>query len=332
MTDDPAGPWFEDLAVGDTFEQAPSVTLTSGQAALHQAITGDRLRLPLDYRLSGEVTGDKAPVAHPALVWDIAIGQSTLVTGRAVANLFYRGLVFRRAARLGDTLSTTTRVTALRQNSRKAGRPATGLAVLRIRTVDQEDRPVLDFLRCAMLPLSDGDRDAGRADDVDRAGDQADPADLAASISGWRLDRYLDLVPTAKQPRPSPGTCWHIDGDVVSAVPELARLTLNIAAVHHVGHPVTGQRLVYGGHTIGLALSHCTRALPGMVTVVGWHGCDHLAPVREGDALASQITVQAVSDLPGGGSLCELHVQTRSLVPGREPVPVLDWRPVVVLP
>ncbi|MGH3664384.1 MAG: hypothetical protein ACRDTQ_21330, partial [Micromonosporaceae bacterium] len=84
------GPWFDELAVGDRFVGAPGVTLTSGHAAAHQAVLGDRLRLPLDTPLAEAVAG-AGPLAHPALVWDVAIGQSTLVTHHVRANLFYRG-------------------------------------------------------------------------------------------------------------------------------------------------------------------------------------------------------------------------------------------------
>ena len=66
-------------------------------------------------------------------------------------------------------------------------------------------------------------------------------------------------------------------GDVVSSAPELARLSLNIAATHH-DERVAGQRLVYGGHTIGLAPAQATRALPNLVTVVSWDSCDHTGP------------------------------------------------------
>src|SRR5690606_11310680 len=72
-------------------------------------------------------------------------------------------------------------------------------------------------------------------------------------------------------------------GDVVTSAPELARLTLNIAKVHHDAAASGQGRLVYGGHTIGLALHQAVRALPELVTVVAWHGCDHTGPVREGD-------------------------------------------------
>src|SRR5579863_7117270 len=151
------GPYFDELAIGQEFGSAPGLTLTSGLAAGHQAITGDRLALATDHELCRQVTGGD-PLAPPSLVWDVAIGQSTVVTQHVKANLFYRGLAFRRAPRLGDTLRTSTRVVALRQNKPRAGRAPTGLAVLRITTADQEQRPVLDFWRCAMLPLRDRDQ------------------------------------------------------------------------------------------------------------------------------------------------------------------------------
>src|SRR5580698_1918527 len=94
------GPYFEELAVGQEFGGGTGLTLTSGLAAAHQAITGDRLALALDHPLCREVTGG-GPVAPPGLVWDVAIGQSTIVTQHVKANLFYRGLVFRRAPLIG---------------------------------------------------------------------------------------------------------------------------------------------------------------------------------------------------------------------------------------
>src|SRR3954463_15689026 len=91
-------PFFEDLAVGARFEEAPALTLTDGHAALHQSIAGDRLRIALDREVGERVLGPGPPLAHPALVWDVAIGQSTVATGRVIANLFYRAPVLRRRA------------------------------------------------------------------------------------------------------------------------------------------------------------------------------------------------------------------------------------------
>jgi acyl dehydratase len=319
------GPYFEELALGQVFDGAPGVTLTDGNAALHRAITGDRLRLPLDHDLSRRVAGGQAPVAPPALVWDTAIGQSTLATQHVKANLFYRGLVLRRQPRIGDTLRTVTEVVGLRQNTVKPGRRPTGLAALRIRTVDQDDAPVLDFWRCAMLPLGDPEAVTGRSDDLSEIGrlDQ----DLVHGIEDWKLSEFRERVPGEHFGQLSVGRKWQVGGaDVVSSGPELARLTLNIASVHHDSQAAGGQRLVYGGHTIALALAQTSRALPNLVTVVGWHGCDHVAPVTEGDRLTSTVEVEDLQPLPGGGGLVHLLVEVFS-----ETGKVLVWRFVALL-
>ena len=136
------GPWFEDFEVGRVYDDAPALTLTSGHAAAHQALVGDRLRLPLDAGLCSEVTGSDRLLAHPNLVCDVAIGQSTGPTQRVRGNLFYRGLVLQRPVFIGDTLRTQTEVVGLKQNRQRAGAPATGLVALRIRTVNQDGEQV----------------------------------------------------------------------------------------------------------------------------------------------------------------------------------------------
>ncbi|WP_326835353.1 MaoC family dehydratase [Amycolatopsis rhabdoformis] len=324
------GPYFDELAVGQRFDTAPEVTLTEGQAALHQAIVGDRLRLPLDAGLAHAVTG-RAPLAHPALVWDLAIGQSTLATHHVRANLFYRGFVVRRLPRIGDTLSTVTEVVGLRQNRAREGRAPTGLAALRIETTDQDGRPVLDFWRCAMLPLRDPARDTGHHDDLDTIGTNPTVADYAAAVDGWQLAPFADRPRGPRFADLAVATTYRVVGaDVVSSAPELARLTLNIARVHHDAVAAGGQRLVYGGHTIGLAMAQLTRALPNLVTVAGWDGCDHLGPVHEGDLLSSTVTVENLTPLPSGeGGLVHLRIDVEAH--GDEPRPVLLWRCVAVL-
>jgi acyl dehydratase len=332
------GPYFDELAVGQEFGRAPGLTLTPGLAAAHQAITGDRLALALDHELGHQVTGG-GPLASPGLVWDVAIGQSTLVTQHVKANLFYRGLAFRRTPRLGDTLRTSTRVVALRQNRPREGRAPTGLAVLRITTVDQQRRPVLDFWRCAMLPLRDQTRQTGHADELESVGHPADPAGLKALVGGWRLDRFARHAGGPRFSELRPGQSWLVaGGDVVSSATELARLTLNVAAVHHDAAAAGGQRLVYGGHAIGLALAQAARSLPSIVTVAAWHGCDHLGPVHEGDTLRSTVSVEQVDEVPGGG-LVHLRSLVRAEGPSAEPGEangvkprdVLDWRYVAVV-
>ncbi len=316
------GPHFDELSVGQVFDWAPSMTLSPGAAAVHQSIVGDRMRLPLDQTLTHAVTGAPSALAHPALVCDVAIGQTTLATQRVKANLFYRGLRFHHFPVIGDTLYTRTEVVGLKQNSAKPGRAPTGLAALRMTTIDQADRLVLDFHRCAMLPLRDGAPDTGHDDDLSAIGVDA-PAPLDPT-EHWDADAFRTRVPGPHFDPSIAGAVLHGTADVVTGAPELARLTLNVAATHH-DFRVGGRRLVYGGHTIGLALAQVTRVLPNLVTVLGWESCDHTGPVHEGDTLYSEIHVDEATALPGGrGGILSL----RSLVYAVDETDrqVLDWR------
>jgi len=319
------GPYFDELQTGQVFAGAPAMTLTPGLAAVHQSILGDRLRLPLDAELSAAVTGSTAPLAHPGLVCDIAIGQSTLVTQHVKANLFYRGLVFYRFPAIGDTLFTRTEVVGLKKNSAKPDRAPTGLVALRMTTIDQADRLILDFYRCAMLPLSPdaGPNDAEHADDLSKVG--ADLGPPPSAVDEWDGDVYRKRIPGPHFDANLAGAVLRSGADVVSSAPELARLTLNIASVHHDSR-IGGRRLVYGGHTIGLALAQASRLLPNLATVLGWRSCDHTAPVYEGDTLYSELHIDSAEPTDNGGVLGLRSLVSAVSETNAEPRQVLDWR------
>ena len=324
------GPYFEDFEPGQVFDDAPALTLTTGHAALHQALTGDRLRLALDAELSRAVTGREGQLAHPNLVCDIAIGQSTGPTQRVLGNLFYRGLVLLSPVFVGDTLRTTTQVVGLRQNRAREGRPGSGLVVLRIQTVNQHGEAVLDFWRCPMIPMRSSDAQTGHADSFDHIPQDLDMGQVRAAVpADWRLERLRAQIPGEHFAELEETTVWEIEGrDTVTAAPELVRLTLNLAYAHSdAGASARGRRLVYGGHTISLAASHATRALPNLASIVAWHGCDHLAPVFEGDILGTELTLDGKHALAEGG-LLDLHalVFADRADGSAEREPVLDWR------
>ena len=320
-------PYYDELATGQVFN-GPGVTVTTGHAALHQAVIGDRLRLALDATLAEAVTGRPGVLAHPTLVCDIAIGQSTAPSGRVVGNLFYRGLGC-RPVHVGATLRTRTEVVARRDASRRRG-----IAALRVTSTDQDGAPVLDFWRCPLLPMRGGrerGQAPGAADDLAAVGVPADPRDYVPT--GWDLAplREAPLGPLLAQL--AAGDVFEVEaGETITSAPELARLTLNLAMTHTDARTsVYGERLVYGGHVIGIAAAHLTRALPDLATILVWDSCDHLAPSFEGDILTSRIEITQIEPLDDGG-LVQLRIRLAARSPGGLDRDVLDWKLVALMP
>lgn len=331
MTDphtvDVGGPWFEDFAVGQAFD-APAVTLTAGHAALLHSLAGDRLRLPLDHHASAIVTGVDRPLAHPLLAINVAIGQSTWASQWVKANLFYRGLLLKRAVHLGDTLATATRVVALKQNKTQPGRAATGLVALEMSTHNQRGEEVLHFWRCPMIPCRDAEAATGHADDLAQVGADVDAAAVRAVVPAWDITAVSSQWQGRKAADIEPGTRFVVEArDSVTCAPELVRATLNMAMAHTDANlSYLGDRLVYGGHTISIAFAQVTRALPNLCTILAWDSCDHTAPVVENDRLRSEVSVLESHALPQG-ALLRLRVETWAArgEPEKEER-VLDWR------
>ena len=328
------GPYFEDFTVGDEFS-APAVTITAGMAAAYQAISADRLRLPLDSELSKQVTGKTAPLAHPSLVLNVVNGQTTYASQHVKGNLFYRGLIHKCPVFIGDTLTTVTKVVGLRQNKIKPGRPGTGMVALEMETRNQNDDVVMHYWRCPMIPTRDPDADTGRNDDFDWMPKSFADEDLAQAMpADWRIEalhsRYTGLKPLALLA----DTEYEIAGkDTVTSAPELVRLTLNIAYAHSdASRSYLGKRLVYGGHTIALAHQALTRAFPAMIGVIAWESCDHLGPVLEEDIISTTFSINNIRDFGERGKLYEIAAKctaARRDGEGMIAKDVLDWRPYI---
>ena len=327
-----SGPWFEELETGDLFTDAPAVTVTEGHAALYQAIFGDRQRLPLDAHLCARVTGSEKLLVNSGLVCNVAIGQSTYASQRVMGNLFYRGLIFKAPVYIGDTLTTTTKVVALRQNRIREGRAASGMVALEIGVKNQRGGQVMLFWRCPMIPCKDPAADTGRQDSFDELPQQLTLSEVTDAVPDWGLNEFRDRVHGNHFTELVSGSKLIVESrDTVTSAPELTRMTLNMAMTHlDATRSVYGKRLVYGGHTISIAAAQMTRALPNIVTIVGWRSCDHSAPVFEQDLLRSEVTLGEKYALKSGGGLVDVQIEVYATRGSEAPesgddIKVLDW-------
>ncbi len=295
-----AAPYADELQIGQVFD-APGLTLDAGLTTLHRAACGDRLPLALDADLAERVTGSPRLLAHPAMVADVIIGQSTQPSGRVLGNLFYRGMAL-APVRLGTTLRTRTEVVAIEPTRDGARAKVT----LRATTTDAAGKLIASYLRCPLLPARETVQPLGTVPD----------APLDFTVPDWDLDAHPQGEPLVA------GDRFDVEShETVTLAPELARATLNLAMTHTDAQAgAHGRRLVYGGHAIGIALAHACRALPGLVTVLAWRSCDHLGPVFEEDRLTSLVEVLGVE-----GPVVDLKI-----VLSNDDGDVLDWRPAVL--
>ncbi len=161
---------------------------------------------------------------------------------------------------------------------------------MRIRTENQHGEHVLDFWRCPMIPLRDATAETGTPT-------RSTTSRRARPGAGRRRARRLGAgpLPRARPGRARRGPRGRVtlrgrgprDGHAATGA-RAAHAERRLRA-HRRGRSAHGRRLVYGGHTIAIAAAHTTRALPDLVTIVAWHGCDHTGPVFDGDILSTEI-------------------------------------------
>lgn len=321
----PDGSFFEDLVPGRLLE-APETTLTHGVAAVYQSLIGDVAPLFSSQVLSSAVAGEGNLLANPSLVAQISIGHSTIATAQVVANLYYRGLTLPNPCRLGDTLTTSVRVLGREWATVRPDRPPRGKVLLRVRTVDQAERAVAEYERCALVRAR-GPHGTVEPEPIP-APEPAPPLpreqlgwDSAGKLPSFRSDGWA-LGTIRRDPAKEPLTNQMA----------LVRLTQNRALAHRdPAYGQDGRALAYGGHVVALAQASLSRLMPSFVTVLGWNGCDHVGPSFEGDLLEFEATPTGWHpDAPD--RVLEVRVDGHATAAGEAARRhVLRWDPIVLV-
>ena len=318
------GPYYEELRVGQEMPRQPSVVIDDGMAALYQSMVGERLPMVMDPAVCEAVTGRPGRLASPALVMHLSIGHSTTLTRRAIANLFYRDVRLLKPVFVGQSVATTVTVAALADSRARPGRPHRGKVLVDIVTT-ADGEPAVTYQRAPLLPQR-GDAQPDHDDDLGTPS----PLDLASYAE--LVPAHWDFSPLGAGAEWQPGTTLADPArDVVDNALALVRLTNNLAMVHRdAAESPYPQRLLYGGHVVGLAQASLSRVLPGMATVVGWHGCDHTGPAFEGDQVSFRHTL--LDKAPAAsGRLFAVQVEGFAHRQG-EPDQILDWTAIAAAP
>jgi 2-methylfumaryl-CoA hydratase len=299
------GRFFEDYRVGDVLTHAIPRTVGEGERALYHAL------YPFRHALHSSDAFAQACGLHAAPMADLVTFHTVFgktvpdVSLNAVANLGYAEGRFLAPVWQGDTLSATSEVIGVNENSN--GR--TGVVWVRTTGRNQHGTPVLSYVRWVMI----------------RKRDAASPApetvvpDLAASVAPEDLvvPEGLDFTHYDTSAAGEPHR-WgdyeigeridHVDAVTIEEAEHMmaTRLWQNTAKVHFdVTQREDGKRLIYGGHVISLAHALSFNGLANAQLIAGINGGVHARPCFAGDTVRarSEVLDKAMTGQPGIGAL-----------------------------
>ena len=305
------GNFFEDFRIGQQLVHATPRTVTVGDTALYQALYGSRFAVTSGETFARGLGLERMPL-DSMLVFHVVFGKTVPdVSLNAVANLGYAAGVFGAPVYPGDTLTTTSEVIGLKENSN--GR--TGVVYVHSVGVNQDGETVLDYVRWVMVNKRDASVPA--PEPVVPSLPDAVPVDklvVPYSIDGY--DTALAGSPFLWDDYEVGERIDHVDGMTIEEAEHMmaTRLYQNTAKVHfnqHVeGRGRNGRRIVYGGHVISLARALSFNGLGNALSIAAINGGTHANPTFAGHTVYAWSEVLDRLELPGRSDVGALRLRT----------------------
>lgn len=299
------GRFFEDYKVGEVIAHAVPRTVAEGERALYHALYPARHALYSSDMFAQDCGLESSPLDDMA-AFHVVFGKTVPdISLNAVANLGYAEGRFLRPVWPGDTLRSVSEVIGLKQNSNGK----TGVVWVRTTGLNQQDEPVMSYVRWVMVRKNDLDAPAPETV-VPELKSVLEVADLAIP-EGLDFTGY-DFVQAGEAHR------WgdyevgeiidHVDGVTLEEAEHMlaTRLWQNTAKVHFdATFRPDGQRLIYGGHIISLARALSFNGLANAQMIAGLNAGAHANPAFSGLTVKawSEVLDKAETDAPGVGAI-----------------------------
>ncbi len=283
------GNFFEDFRLGQIIEHATPRTVTAGDPPLYTALYGPRFAVQSSDAFAQAIGYPQSPI-DDLLVFHIVFGKTVPdISLNAIANLGYAECVFVKPVYPGDTLSSTSEVIGVRENSNKQS----GVVYVRTTGRNQHGETVLSYVRWVMVRKRDESVPSPAAH-IPPLKDAVEPAALGSAAPPLTLEGYnfaLSGSPYRWGDYEIGDKIDHIDAMTIEeAEHQLAtRLYQNTAKVHFNQHEQGqgrfGRRLIYGGHIISLARALSYNGLENAFHVAAINAGRHVSPAFAGDTV-----------------------------------------------
>ena len=310
------GRFFEDYHPGDVLTHAVPRTVSGGERALYHALYPARHALTSSDAFARACGLPAAPLDELA-AFHLVFGKSVPdISLNAIANLGYAELRWLQPVWPGDTLSASSVVLGVKENSNGTS----GVVWVRTTGRNQHGAAVLEFVRWVMVKK----RGSGPAPvaSVPALAPAVAPEQLVIP-QGLDFTRY-DFAQAGEPHR------WadyeigeqidHVDGVTIEEAEHMlaTRLWQNTARVHFdATSRLDGRRLIYGGHVISLARALSFNGLANAQLLVAINAGSHANPCFAGDTVRawSQVLDKAPTAAPGVGAIRLRLVAVKSGAP-----------------
>ena len=299
------GRFFEDYQLGQVIRHAVPRTVSGGERALYHALYPARGALHSSDVFARACGLPQSPV-DDLIAFHVVFGKSVPdISLNAVANLGYAQGRWLAPVWPGDTLTSTSEVIGLKENSNRRS----GVVWVRTTGVNQHGGTVLDYVRWVMVRKRDPNAPAPEAQ-VPRLAPVVEPEDLAipAGLDFSAYDFDLAGEPHRWGDYAVGEVIDHVDAITVEEAEHMlaTRLWQNTAKVHFDATArEDGQRLIYGGHVISLARALSFNGLANAQMMVALNAGTHANPCFAGDTVRawSEVLDKAETSAPGVGAM-----------------------------
>jgi len=306
------GNFFEDFRLGQVIQHATPRTFTDGERALYIALTGAR-HVTHCAEPVAKALGYRGMPMDDLLAFHIAFGKTVPdISVNAVANLGYADVRFTAPVYAGDTLSTSSTIIGLKQNSNGKS----GVVYVRSVSNNQHGQEVLSWVRWVMVHKNNINAPAPETAipqlpavvSVDRlwVPDFLDARQWNTAASG-STNLWDDYQVGERINHPAGMTVDESDHTLAT------KLYQNNARLHFDRHMMSkssfGQRLMYGGHVISVCRALSYEGLENVISIAAINAGIHCNPSFGNDTFYAWTEVLEKWEIPGRTDLGALRLR-----------------------
>lgn len=307
-----AGRFFEDFTLNEVIQHATPRTITTGDASLYIALTGARNPLHCSEPFARALGYQSTPI-DDLLAFHIAFGKTVPdISVNAVANLGYADVRFLQPVFIGDTLSTSSEVIGLKQNSNGKN----GVVYVRSTSVNQHNQPVLSWVRWVMV----------HKNNASAAVPETVIPELPAFVAAENLNVPLYFSAENFDTQNTNGQYFWEDYQTGERINHPSGMTINDsdhslatrlyqnnARLHFDAHAMQsstfGKRLVYGGVVISACRALSFEGLENALCILAINAGTHANPCFAGDTIYTFTEVLDRWELPDRNDVAALRLR-----------------------